>query len=485
MRKLFFIVVICCASSLMAQPYAGGFEHIMDVERYDDWGKGYLTIIDTHGMNFTENYMSVRNNKVLKDETGEGGFDTFTWGSELNCFRTPNGREYCMTVAPGDLVISVNGISARGWSKERFYKETEALKDGFELVFRKKYIFDDEDGNPVGVDIRDMTAFVKPKMKIQFHSPVLQNIFEDIDLTRLSTADIDYVRESNNPGVKFDFRQDNDFDFFYVKTYDFLITGNDPLGDKKLLEQVVIPCMVRDTENPDILITIAKSKDESITTTYVPVTSREVNTGSTIRSQYNYVTKRTDYIVRQNTKTVREGGYTKETMTSDLYLDISVLDAKKINDPKITYAPIVWQMVATCHLINPTYDTSEKMRIMASWAVLPREDRMLMPIGIDITELYAPLGVYVNPSDVYLVDSVKQGSLADINGIQAGDKLLEVRNLENLKKIYYQSFKKGWNYLDKGFKDCSLTIRRNGKKIKLTFIPRCLEFNRTYLAPVN
>lgn len=105
---------------------------------------------------------------------------------------------------------------------------------------------------------------------------------------------------------------DNSFDFSKVKTYDFLINSNEPLVDKKIFEKMSLYLMTRDTIKPDVIFTVAKSTEESVSATYVPPTSRTVYTGSTTQTNYNYLTHKNEYETTQNYKTVREGDIRKQ-----------------------------------------------------------------------------------------------------------------------------------------------------------------------------
>ena len=141
--------------------------------------------------------------------------------------------------------------------------------------------------------------------------------------------------------------------------------------DKTLLEFFAGRCldMSRDTENPDVLLTVAKSADESIQTTYVPPSSRTVNLGATTTARYNFLTQRNDYVTRQNNYTVREGDYTKTTRDVNLFLEISMLDAKKINDSLQTAPPIIYQLTYNRHVVNPKFNLDDELKAYATWGI--------------------------------------------------------------------------------------------------------------------
>lgn len=113
--------------------------------------------------------------------------------------------------------------------------------------------------------------------------------------------------------------------------------------------------MHRVEKKPEILFTISRNANESINTTYVPPSSRTINVGSKTTAQYNYLTKQNEYTTRQKYQTITEGGYTKETVINDLFLEIAALDVNKLNDTNITYPPIVWIGTIKRHVINPKF----------------------------------------------------------------------------------------------------------------------------------
>lgn len=139
------------------------------------------------------------------------------------------------------------------------------------------------------------------------------------------------------------------------------------------------------------------------------------------------IQKRYDrYETRQNYTTVQDGGYVKETHVADLYLQIVALDAKKINDPNITYPPIIWQFTAKRHVVNPNFDINKELEDYAAFMQFPPADRLRW-VELD---RYLEMGVVPSWKDKTVVAGIKEGSWAH-NYLMVGDKLLKVKLIQS------------------------------------------------------
>ena len=461
---LFCAMLISLTSSNAQQNLPGGYKHIIEVKRYSDWGKGYLTII---------------NGAQILDESIEPSqwVGPFTYvsldGEMLNC---------------KDLILEVDGVSAKNWSEDMFYNTIDGRTDTIRIKIRKKGFSDEECTRPVIYDtlISIIPLYDYPPQLEKYRKYGGQLYVESA--RKCSQITPKYVDS-------FKTRKDDEFDFFPVMSYDIAPSNDNPLLDKEILKEMEpmlrYGCiMVKVTENPDIIFTVAKSVDESITTTYVPPSSRTVYTGSTTTPSYGALTGR--YMgssTKQHSYTVREGGYTEETKTADLFLEITALDAKKINDPNQTYPPIVWQTTAKRHLSNYNFDLEKELKVYASYMSFPVNDRR---IDINFKRIiYAGLGV-IAKSDNHVIDSVIPGMLAESAGLQPGDKLIKVDALGFAKKqksFLKKSVKRwGWNSVYFGFEKycvtqycegpptCIFEILRDDKKQKITIVPQKLTF---------
>lgn len=140
---------------------------------------------------------------------------------------------------------------------------------------------------------------------------------------------------------------DGDIDFFDFCTYDFKVEGDDPLTDKSILEQISLVFdgrgMKRDTLNPDLILTISKTLQQTANSVYVPETKQVVNTGSTTSLQRNVFTGKNYLATQQHNTIITSGGYTHTNVSATFHLILTVMDGKKLRkDP--SSLPVVWKL---------------------------------------------------------------------------------------------------------------------------------------------
>lgn len=436
----------------------GGFKHIIEVGRYSDWGKGYLTITD-------DNAVKIGNSRLYQHYTYE----------YVDQYKYDNNTH----LDSGQLILEVDGVSAYNWTKDDFYNKVDGRRDVIELKIRARK----------DTCIYEYITKIRPLYELPDDVKIFGNAF-----ALLTGKTWTELREEENrrvnrgarfgTGLTFEVRNDEEFDFFPCFTFDFLLSSNDPLRDKEILNSIPYARYSnRNEQSPDILFTIAKDAGEKISSTYIPPSSRIINEGSTTYAQYNYITHQNDYITKQKNRTIYEGGYTQETRTADMFLEIAALDVKKLNDPKITYPPIVWQATVKRHLVDYNFDLHNEMRAWAAWMFLPLGDRNVST-GPKI--VYAPTGVLFSDYSPKVIREVIRGSRAEQIGLQPGDILIKADmpygNKWARKDVKKLSKTKGWAmvdaYLDQRY---NIEIQRNGKKMKMTLFPNSIEASRNYL----
>ncbi len=257
MKKLFALLslLVCVTMTLEAQ------NHLIEVKRYNDWGRDYLTVVDWN----------------------------YVYDSKENVLWTTTFKTDSLPPNTGCLVTQINGESTKNMSESDFYQ----ILDNSEKV---KLTTLERNGRISEHTLTPRDTLPTILRKCNITTERRNNSFGSLTggEKRLKEIETQCVRAN----CSFTELVDNDFDWFYAKTYDFYIIGNDPLTDKAILEKLAeqLYDMTRDTENPDVLLTVAKSADESVQSTYIPPTSRTINLGSTTRTRYNYLTKRNDYI---------------------------------------------------------------------------------------------------------------------------------------------------------------------------------------------
>lgn len=335
LRVVVLFVSILCVNVTYSQ------DHLIEVKRLPGWGKDYLTIVDS------KKYLDPID-KTVK-----------TFGYEY----------YCM-MKNGLLVMKINDVSTKGMSEDAFYSILDA-NDETKLLLM--------DNSTTDLYLTTVKKMPLPDLFLRYN--ITPKDICSYTTYRYDRDLSDIQNKIKNRDEKFEkFNAycteviDSDFDWFFASSYDYLITSNDPLIDKKILENFVehsfLSRLERNTENPDILVTISKNADESITSTYIPPTSRTINEGSKTRTRYNWITGKNEYVTEQNNRTIYEGGYTQTTNNTNIFLEISLLNAKKINDVDQITPPIIWQMGFKRHAVNPAFNILDEYMAYSTWSIL-------------------------------------------------------------------------------------------------------------------
>ena len=158
-----------------------------------------------------------------------------------------------------------------------------------------------------------------------------------------SQANIDKAKSINL------FLDENIADWSQYRKISVLLSSSDPLLEKEFaqtaleyLKQSRFPFII-DDEDPDLILKVSFDENESVTTTYVPQTTTYIDQGSNTyvtRGKYGiYVNS-----FKRSPKKITEGGYTHEDVSNRHFLEIALLDARKMLDPNQTVPPIVWQL---------------------------------------------------------------------------------------------------------------------------------------------
>ena len=401
-------IVFLYPAILMAQISKVPIKHPIEVERIPNWCPDYLTITDVFLIEYADNQKFTFAGFIPKRSAIDGTF---------------------VVPEEGQIILSVNGESAYGKSAEWFYD-----------IINQRPEFTIEFGWPGSNEVSTLSAQALESLEeslselVPVNSIMKRNTSEFPDAYNV----LDALRGPNDiesRAIKFDAMDilceeinSDTFDFAQCLTYDYLITGADPLADERILDMIPKLGMTRDKENPDILFTIAKRVEDNISATYVPPSSRTVNTGSYTTSQYNYFTHRYDYITRQNNKTVTEGGFTRKTSQNDYYLELTALDTKKLDDPSLTYAPVVWKMTVSRHVIDGQgIKPVEELCAYASYACFSVSSR-----HSNVSRAFVDrAGIQGIGSDIFYV---VPNSRAERAGFKVGDEIIGAKT----KVLYWE-----------------------------------------------
>lgn len=347
-KKLKEIIVV---GFYMISLFCPAQEHMIEVKRYSDYAKDYLTIVDAGMCYYTKNEATITlSYKLDIDRMSRAVFKDTTLHK---LFYYPQ---------PGWVVTEINGISTKQMSEEIFYSILDNQDSVLLNILRTpqhaiQYVFYPQQSWPKLLSDYGVTIEKINNLKKQ-HAPWGNSQIQE--------------REKNNKKYSISTLElvDSEFDWFFAQTYDYIIVGEDPLTDKGILDRFTkeLPTMERDSENPDIYLMVAKNADESIQTTYVPPTNMVVNLGSTTTSRYSFLTNSNEYVTRQRNYTIREGGFTQTTKDMNIYFELTMLDAKKIKDSLQITPPIVWQNKTTRYVVNPDFNIHDEYLAYASWA---------------------------------------------------------------------------------------------------------------------
>ncbi len=349
MKKVILSLCLClvCMSAVSAER-----PRPFEVKRLQSWAPEYLTVMTVYRIN------DIKTHNLTDCPVKKGCI----WMDVL---------EGADNFGPTTIIMSIDGQDAKNMSEETFYAIV-AQKDEHEMQVcsaEKGFGYD----KPFTVRFR----IKEPPAWMQACLPISQEAFlrgEDVPgLTKSMTPAQKKTQKSaehnKELGIELNTYFDKDFNWFDVQTYDFIPTA-DPAVDRKLQEAFAkrFSRLTRDTKNPDVLIRLTKDEQQSVNSTYVPPTVQVVSNGSTTQRVYNYITKDYSYQTQQNNRIIREGGYVETTRDENLYLEIVMLDTKRIEQ---TIPPILYQFKFKRHVVNRSYDLEEEYITMISWVIDP------------------------------------------------------------------------------------------------------------------
>lgn len=438
---LSFLVTLPVCSQSAFLP--GGYQHVVSVANYPNYGKGYLTITDQglieyskDNTNWTKEYIT--HEYVDVDEE-----------NKLTC---------------GSLILEVDGVSAKGWTAEKFYNKVDGRKDVITLKIRKR-IF------PEG--IRDFETKIRVRYDMNNDLLVYGNAFAN----HLGMTFLQKRYGSLLSDVIYNEHVDDNYDFFYCMFYDVKTSDDDPLLDKELVK--LMDLLEYNPDKADVVFRVKKNHNVNQKTEYVP---------PTFRKEYQMVNG-----VQTSYQKMVNPGYNRTVNAIDTYLEISAYDVKaKITDSSDKF-PVVWTTVAERHTNNGAYSPINDLKAYASWMTMPIADKR---VNVD-RKMYAPLGITVD-DDPLVIQEVIAGSRAEKIGLQPGDMLHKVslRKPSNLSGYQNKEFKRrikehGWNTfvdshigsgtnleLDSYYYD--IEFIRNGKKMKIQLNPKSIYVKRSY-----
>lgn len=402
---------------------------VIKVKRYSDFNIGYLTIIQ-NGVIIINEPKNVEYSMIL---------EYFPVADSTGSIHGPMSPEI------GSAVLEVNGIDARGMTEQEFYDRLREKGKTFSLKLRR-----------CNSDIIEEGIWKFEALPIVFLRQwiPINDRYDSYPRYSSNIGMLDFVMDNRGQTLK---EQGNsifsdakvkseeisvpNYDFARCKTYDYVITGGDNLNDPKILDRISKPWnMTRDENNPDILFAIAKNSQESVSSTYVPPSSRTENLGSITSMHYGPLTQKAYFTTRQFNRTVTEGGFTHTDVSTSLFLELSAIDVKKMDDPSIQYVPLIWKKTIRHNLLNSNTPVNEAMGNYASWSAMPPFDRF---VQVD-RRVCADASGIVNDGNI--IRRVIPESRADKAGFKNNDLLVSAV----ATRIYYKADKSFYPYYTSG-----------------------------------
>ncbi len=258
-------------------------------------------------------------------------------------------------------------------------------------------------------------------------------------ITLFSQQRLDYNSSEHGTHILYD---KSIQDYGKYRRIAFIPTSDDPMIEKEYAEMALdnlqangFP-LIYDEENPDLILTIAFNEDQQVTSTYVPQTTTYIDQGSR-----TYIHGRKNHIYvnsfKKAPRRVREGGYTHRDVENSHFLEVSVLDAHRMQDSSQTTPPIIWQFRYKKTLNKPFPLRAAVPKLMAACRAFPGDN-----IFVDPTFLYS--GICWENGNKSIVSYVYEESPASRLGLQPGDEILKIDGQTAIQN-YIHAWKNGRN----------------------------------------
>ena len=423
-------LILALTLLLPAFAFARGGQPVMSVDRVRWWDADYLTV--TWGGDLTPSWLDKTSRDARKYIVSL--LDSPTKADDKLFWRPSVDPIYV-----GSRVLEVDGRDARGWYPDRFY---EAIESPYRHVIKLEYPAIGEYEVTLGNDLPAwMTA-------AGFHP-----------------AQAKWVSKPyNTMSDRYKIRMDKDAAWRSFKTYDYYFSSDDVLADKELFETICNKLekvgLTRDENDPDVVFTIVKDASQSVEYNYVPETEQRVQTGSTSTPVYGWKGAYLGSVTTNKYTTVKSGGYTHKSATTTAYLEIDLLEAKKLGQKTL---PLIWQLKYN-YQENTETNIDKLYANAVTWFDWPTEDLSEEKTAAGVTRFfYKDIPLYdfgiILDLDATVIGLDKKSDVVKQSGIKIGDVLkgLDVtqgKTLDNHHRTYYSG---------------SIKVERNGADRQLKF----------------
>ena len=421
---------------LPALAFARGNEPMMGVSRIRWWDADYLTV--TWGGDLTPSWLDKNSRDARKYIISI--LDRPTKADEKLFWRP--------TVEPvyvGSRVLEVDGRDARGWYPDRFY---EAIESPYRHVIKLEHptegVYEVNFGN-------DFPAWMTAAGFHPAHAKWTSKPY-------------------NTMSDRYKIRMDKDADWRSFKTYDYYFSSDDVLADKELFATICQKLekngLKRDENDPDVVFTIVKDANQSVEYNYVPETEQRVQTGSTSTPVYGWKGAYLGSITTNKYQTVKSGGYTHKSATTTAYLEIDLLEAKKLGQKTL---PLIWQLKYN-YTENTETNIDKLYSNAVTWFDWPTEEFSEEKTAPGVTRFfYKDIPLYdfgiVLDIDGTVIGLDKNSQVVKQSGLKIGDvfkglKVTQGQTLDNKHRTYYSGsiqVERGGSSKQLKFNKCSRT----------------------------
>lgn len=315
-------------------------------------------------------------------------------------------------------------------------------------------------------DARDaMAAATTPgsdgRVKIEFYSMLKDTTYwasyVPKDITTYGQDESDYIADGAVSFVKarFNYAVGPECEILVDKSVQdwsryrriaFLPISNDPLKEKSFFEIVVenlflsgfpfIPVALED--NPDLIVTLAFDEDSQVERTYVPPTTHYLESGSnaTVTAGKNrlYVNS-----FRMPQRRVTSGGFTHREYDVNHFLEVTVLDARKMSDSTQTVPPVLWQLRYHKNFERPYRLKDAAYKVFKGLSAFPGTAPFVDPI-------LSWNGICWD-SKKSVITYIYSDSPAERLGLQVGDEIISIDGKKDIR-ILQQAWQNHRRHLD-------------------------------------
>lgn len=423
-----FLTVVCCFGPVFsALPQQWRLLPLpplpFEVARLKYWASDYLTV--TRSFYVSKKGEAYDGTMPVKLTTEYGLRENEPLWFEILSDKSDKNQD----LLPGVVITDIDGCTTRGMSEREFYqllvKSDEHELGCMHMGYRPFKLCIRVNNTPHWVKLSkemnrlDTEKYQEVEIAGMFQQWMLYHCVSGESEAKSFEAHVAKMREKGLGEISRFW--DQDFDWFGATTYDFVLAGNDPLVDKEIMSVFAAqfgPFLTRDTEDPDVLIMISKDKNESVQSTYVPPTTTVINDGRTTRRVYNWTRTDYRYETQEHAHVERDGGYTQTTVLTDLFLEISMLDAKRLRDSTLRVPPIVYQLKFNRHVTDRQFRILDEYKAAASWVSHPFSPVRQSYEFSMANYKYEPVGT---SKKAQRITFVKKGLSADAAGYREGD----------------------------------------------------------------